>query len=309
MADDSDRFQGLIERAERLLGRVERVLPAELPAAPEGDAVAWRWQRGARGRGGFVAVERPAAVALDDLLGIDEQKDTLARNTRQFVAGLPCNNALLTGARGTGKSSLVKALLVKHAGDGLRLVEVDASDLLDLPDVVAPLAGRAERFVLFADDLAFDADGGGYRSLKALLEGSIATAPDNVVVYATSNRRHLMPEFMAENLEARAVDGEIHPGETTEEKISLSERFGLWLSFHPFGQDDYLAIAARWLGRIDPDCAFDEAAREAALQWALRRGSRSGRVAHQFALDWAGRAGLERSDRRQGRQQRRGSSG
>ncbi|MDX1610365.1 MAG: ATP-binding protein, partial [Halofilum sp. (in: g-proteobacteria)] len=197
------------------------------------------------------------------------------------------------GARGTGKSSLVKALLAEHAVDGLRLVEVDAADLLDLPDVVAPLADRDERFLLFADDLAFDADGAGYRSLKALLEGSIASAPDNVVVYATSNRRHLMPEFMSENREARAVDDEIHPGETTEEKISLSERFGLWLSFHPFGQDDYLAIAETWLRRIDADCPFDEAAREAALQWALRRGSRSGRVAHQFALDWAGRRGLD----------------
>ncbi|MDX1610152.1 MAG: ATP-binding protein [Halofilum sp. (in: g-proteobacteria)] len=293
MADDRDRLQGLIEHAERLLAQVERVLPADLPAAPEGDALAWRWQRGSRGRGGFVPVARPAAVALDDLHGIDEQKATLARNTRQFVAGLPCNNALLTGARGTGKSSLVKALLAEHAVDGLRLVEVDAADLLDLPDVVAPLAGRDERFLLFADDLAFDADGAGYRSLKALLEGSIASAPDNVVVYATSNRRHLMPEFMSENREARAVDDEIHPGETTEEKISLSERFGLWLSFHPFGQDDYLAIAETWLRRIDPGCPFDAAAREAALQWALRRGSRSGRVAHQFALDWAGRRGLD----------------
>ncbi|MDZ7828802.1 MAG: ATP-binding protein [Halofilum sp. (in: g-proteobacteria)] len=288
-----DRFERLCDRAEQLLARIEGLLPAELPRAPTGDAGAWRWQRRGPGYGGFLPVKAPAALALTELHGIDEQKAALDRNTRQFVAGLPCNNALLWGARGTGKSSLVKALFAEYRDRGLRLVEVDATDLLDLPDVVAPLAGREERFVLFADDLAFDADNPGYRSLKALLEGSIASAPDNVVVYATSNRRHLMPEFMAENREARAVDDEIHPGETTEEKISLSERFGLWLSFHPFRQADYLAIAENWLMRIDPSCPFDEAARAQALQWALLRGSRSGRVAHQFALDWAGRARLD----------------
>jgi len=288
----NERFERLCERAEHLLARIEGLLPADLPRVPGGDAIAWRWQRRGPGAGGFLPIERPAALSLADLHGIDEQKAALERNTRQFVAGLPCNNALLWGARGTGKSSLVKALFGEYRDHGLRLVEVDATDLLDLPDVVAPLAGREERFILFADDLAFDADSPGYRSLKALLEGSIASAPDNVVVYATSNRRHLMPELMEENREARAVDGEIHPGETTEEKISLSERFGLWLSFHPFRQDDYLAIAERWLQRIDPARPFDEAARGEALQWALQRGSRSGRVAHQFALDWAGRAGL-----------------
>lgn len=287
-----DRFERLCGRAEELLARLETLLPADPAREPDGDAIAWRWQRRGRAAGGFVPVGVPAAMALSDLHGIDEQRDALGRNTRQFLQGLPCNNALLWGARGTGKSSLVKALLREHHEQGLRLVEVDASDLLDLPDVVAPLAGRDERFILFADDLAFDADNPGYRSLKALLEGSIASAPDNVVVYATSNRRHLMPEFMSENREARAIDGEIHPGETTEEKISLSERFGLWLSFHPFRQEEYLVIAEKWLERIDPGCRFDEAARERALQWALLRGSRSGRVAHQFALDWAGRAGL-----------------
>lgn len=291
-ADGLDR---LCERAEQLLARLESLLPDELPRAPDGDAIAWRWQRRGQGAGGFLPVAVPAAVSLADLHGIDEQKSALARNTRQFVAGLPCNNALLWGARGTGKSSLVKALLGDQCDNGLRLVEVDATDLLDLPDIVVPLAGREERFIVFADDLAFDADNPGYRSLKALLEGSIATAPDNVVVYATSNRRHLMPEFMSENREARAVDGEIHPGETTEEKISLSERFGLWLSFHPFGQDDYLAIAENWLRRIDPRCTFDDSARAEALQWALLRGSRSGRVAHQFAMDRAGREGLHQA--------------
>lgn len=291
-----DRFDRLCERAERVLTRIEKLLPADLPRAPAGDAMAWRWQRRGPGAGGFLPVDIPAAIALADLHGIDEQKTALERNTRQFVAGLPCNNALLWGARGTGKSSLVKALLTEHRDEGLRLVEVDATDLLDLPEVVAPLATRDERFILFADDLAFDADNSGYRSLKALLEGSIASAPGNVVVYATSNRRHLMPEFMAENREARAIDGEIHPGETTEEKVSLSERFGLWLSFQPFDQDEYLAIAGNWLERIDPACPFDEDARAQALQWALLRGSRSGRVARQFALDRAGRSALQRRD-------------
>ncbi|MDZ7747923.1 MAG: ATP-binding protein [Halofilum sp. (in: g-proteobacteria)] len=274
------------------MARLERVLPEAPPRVPEGDAIAWRWRRSGRAGGGFVPVARPAAVALEDLRGIDDQKAALERNTRQFLRGLPCNNALLSGARGTGKSSLVKALLRAYADEGLRLIEVDATDLVDLPDIVAPLVDREERFVVFADDLAFDADDAGYRALKAVLEGSVAGAPDNVAIYATSNRRHLVPEYMSDNLDAKPVDGEIHPGEAVEEKISLSERFGLWLSFHPFGQDDYLAIVAAWLERVDPGLAFDETARQAALQWALMRGARSGRVARQFALDWAGSARL-----------------
>lgn len=293
MIFNSDRFQRLLDRCDDLITRIEQVLPNPAPSAPEGKAIAWRWRRGARHAGGFVPVERPAGVALADLHGIDDQKDALARNTRQFVAGLPCNNALLWGARGTGKSSLIKALLQEHQRDGLRLIQVEPTDLIDLPDVVAPLAERPERFIVFADDLAFGADDPGYRALKAVLEGSVAVAPDNVVIYATSNRRHLMPEFMAENQEARAVDGEIHPGESVEEKVSLSERFGLWLSFHPFRQDDYLTIAESWLAQLDSELPFDDEAQQAALQWALARGSRSGRVARQFALDWAGRARLE----------------
>lgn len=290
---NTDRFHRLLDRADDLIARLERMLPEAPPTVPEGDAVAWRWRRTGRGGGGFVSVSRPAAVALDDLRGIDDQKAALERNTRQFVAGLPCNNALLWGARGTGKSSLIKALLQEYQRDGLRLIEVEPTDLIDLPDVVAPLAERPEYFIVFADDLAFGADDPGYRALKAVLEGSVAVAPDNVVIYATSNRRHLMPEFMAENQEARAVDGEIHPGESVEEKVSLSERFGLWLSFHPFKQDDYLTIAESWLAQLDPELPFDDEAQQAALQWCLARGSRSGRVARQFALDWAGRARLE----------------
>ena len=292
MIFNTDRFHRLLDRADGLITRIEQVLPEPPPAVPKGDVIAWRWRRTGRGHGGFAPVRHPAAVALEDLRGIDAQKAALARNTLQFVRGLPCNNALLWGARGTGKSSLVKALLAAHADEQLRLIEVDATDLVDLPDIVAPLEDRRERFIVFADDLAFDADDAGYRALKAILEGSVAGAPENVVVYATSNRRHLMPEFMEDNRDARAVDGEIHPGEAVEEKISLSERFGLWLSFHPFDQDAYLGIVAAWLERIDPSLPFDDDARQAALQWALLRGARSGRVARQFALDWAGRARL-----------------
>ena len=290
---NTDRLHRILDRADELITRIERVLPAEPPpAVPKGDGPAWRWRRAGSRGGGFRAVAHPATVALDELGGIDEQKAALDRNTRQFLRGLPCNNALLWGARGTGKSSLVKALLQAHAAQGLRLIQVDATDLVDLPDIVEPLAERRERFVVFADDLAFDADDAGYRALKAIVEGTVAGAPDNVVVYATSNRRHLMPELMEDNRQARAADGEIHPGEAVEEKISLSERFGLWLSFHPFRQEAYLAIVEAWLGRLDPDLPFDDTVRQAALQWALARGSRSGRVARQFALDWAGRSRL-----------------
>lgn len=292
MIFNSDRIHRLLDRVDDLMTRIEQALPSAPPGTPEGNAIAWRWRRSGRNGGGFVPVAHPAEMTLADLHGVEDQKATLERNTRQLVAGLPCNNALLWGARGTGKSSLIKALLQAYQGQGLRLIEVEPTDLVDLPEVVAPLAERREYFIVFADDLAFGADDPGYRALKAVLEGSVAVAPDNVVIYATSNRRHLMPEFMEENREARAVEGEIHPGESVEEKVSLSERFGLWLPFHPFPQDDYLTIVESWLARLAPEVSFDEPVREAALQWALARGSRSGRVARQFALDWAGRTRL-----------------
>lgn len=289
---NSQRIQRLLDRVEGILGRVEHIVPSSEINGPEGSALAWRWRNGRYGGGRFVAVPRRPGIELEALHGIDEQRATLERNTRQFVHGLPCNNALLWGAKGTGKSSLVKALLQRYADQGLRLIEVEAGDLTDLPDIVGPLARRRERFVVFADDLAFNAEDPAYRALKAVLDGSVATAPSNVVIYATSNRRHLMPEFMSENREARAVDGEIHPGETTEEKISLAERFGIWLSFPPFAEADFLAMAEAWLARLDPELAFDDDARTAARRWARARGSRSGRVARQFALDWAGRQRL-----------------
>ena len=281
----SDPWKRIADRLDELLARVERLVPAGANAI-DWKATAFRWRKHARG-GYLEAVRHPHAIRFADLKDVDEQKRRLRENTAQFVAGRPANNVLLTGARGTGKSSLVKAALNEFAPRGLRLIEVDKRDLVDLPDIVDIVAERDERFVVFCDDLSFEASDAGFKSLKVALDGSIAGSADNVLIYATSNRRHLMPEFMNENLEARHVDGEIHPGETTEEKISLSERFGLWLSFYPFDQDQYLEIADHWVARLGGK-ANDES-RKAALLWALERGSRSGRVAWQFARDWVGR--------------------
>ena len=279
-----------LARAEGLLARVEALLPPS-PAVPDWSASAFRW-RVRQGRGHLEAVKHPHRIRLADLRGIDEQKARIERNTGQFVAGRSANNVLLTGARGTGKSSLIKGVLLKFAAKGLRLIEVDKSDLMHLPDIVDLVATRPERFIVFCDDLSFEASEPGYKALKSILDGSIAGTPDNVLIYATSNRRHLMPEYMAENLETSRVGDEIHPGETVEEKISLSERFGLWLSFYPFDQDHYLAICEHWLTRFGVGRESALAARQEALQWALERGSRSGRVAWQFARDHAGRLGV-----------------
>ena len=275
----------LVERLEQFLSRVERLLPPD-PQGVDWKASAFRWRK--RAQGGYLeAVRHPHAIRFSDLRDIDEQKKRLRENTQQFVEGRPANNVLLTGARGTGKSSLVKAALNEFSKKGLRLIEVDKRDLVDLPDIVDLIADRRERFVVFCDDLSFEASDAGYKSLKVALDGSIAGSAENVLIYATSNRRHLMPEFMDENLQAVHRDGEIHPGETTEEKISLSERFGVWLSFYPFDQDQYLDIADHWVGALGGKAT--EASRRAALLWALERGFRSGRVAWQFARDWVGR--------------------
>lgn len=286
----------ILGRVEALLARVEQQFgPAP---APDWDAaIAFRWRR-RRNAGGVQAFLQPvrhvSTIRLDDLKHIDEQKRAIERNTRQFVERRPANNVLLTGSRGTGKSSLIKAVLNAYADDGLRLIEVDKDDLVDLPEIVELVAGRPERFIVFCDDLSFEEGESGYKALKAALDGSVAAQSDNILVYATSNRRHLMPEYMRENLDARhQPDGEIHPGETVEEKISLSERFGLWLSFYPFRQDDYLAIVAWWMQYLGCSAAAIEEARDDALRFALERGSRSGRVAWQFARDRAGRAGSD----------------
>ncbi|MCK6406546.1 MAG: ATP-binding protein [Rhodocyclaceae bacterium] len=283
-----------LARAERLLDRIESALPAA-PQVPDWkSAIAFRWRKSG-GRGWLQPVAKPHPIRLADLHDIDDQKERIVANTRQFVAGQPANNVLLTGTRGCGKSSLIKALLNDYAKKGLRLIEVDKGDLVDLPDIVELLDGRPERFMIFCDDLSFEASDASYKALKVVLDGSVAAPPDNVLIYATSNRRHLMPEYFSENLEAHSVGEEIHPGEAVEEKVSLSERFGLWISFYPFTQEEYLDIVAHWLQHFGIAAAEVASAERDALNWALQRGSRSGRVAWQFAKDWAGsKAGKKR---------------
>jgi predicted AAA+ superfamily ATPase len=285
-------FDELLARAERVLARLESVLPQPAAAPDWGASTAFRWRRRRGATGALEPVRQLSRIALADLKEVDAQKERLVRNTEQFIAGRGANNVLLSGARGTGKSSLVKACLHAFAAQGLRLIEVDKADLVDLPDIVELVDGRPERFVVFCDDLSFDEGEGGYKALKSVLDGSIAAAGDNLLVYATSNRRHLLPETMKDNLAATyADDGELHPGEAVEEKISLSERFGLWISFYPFSQDEYLAIVAQWLRAFGLNDTAVAAARPEALVWALERGSRSGRVAQQFARDFAARHG------------------
>ena len=291
MALSPDALAHLIGRAEALLTRLESVLPHPLTAPDWHAAIAFRYRK--RGGSGLIEpVRHVAPIRLGALVEVDAQKERLVRNIEQFVAGHGANNVLLTGARGTGKSSLIKACLNEFAPRGLRLIEVDKTDLVDLPDIVDLVAERGERFVVFCDDLSFDEGEPGYKALKSILDGSVSQSSDNVLIYATSNRRHLLPEYMRENLTYKHTeDGEVHPGEGVEEKISLSERFGLWVSFYPFSQDEYLAIVAQWLQGFGVDAAAIAAARQESLVWALERGSRSGRVAFQFAKDYAGRHG------------------
>jgi hypothetical protein len=285
----NDGLERVLERAERLMARIESVLPSRLAGPDWTASIAFRYRKRGNGHGVLEPVRQVGAIRLSDLQEIDDQKLKIQRNTLQFVKGLPANNVLLTGARGTGKSSLVKACLHEFASDGLRLIEVDKSDLVDLPDIVDVVADRPERFVVFCDDLSFEDGDPGYKALKSILDGSVSAVGQNVLIYATSNRRHLLPEYMKENLSyTHTADGEVHPGEVVEEKISLSERFGLWVSFYPFSQDEFLSIVAQWLSSFGVSESHIEAARPQALVWALERGSRSGRVAYQFARDYAG---------------------
>ncbi|MBA4059754.1 ATP-binding protein [Acidovorax temperans] len=286
----NEKFERLMERAEQLIARIESVLPQPLGAPDWSQAIAWRYRKRSSGHGTLEPVRHVASMQLADLKEIDAQKEKIERNTLQFVQGKTANNVLLTGARGTGKSSLIKACLNAYAGQGLRLIEVDKADLTDLPDIVDVVSDRPEKFIIFCDDLSFEDGEPGYKALKSILDGSVAAATPNVLIYATSNRRHLLPEYMSENRTyTHTDDGEVHPGEVVEEKISLSERFGLWVSFYPFSQDEYLTIVAQWLASLGVPASAIEAARPEALVWALERGSRSGRVAYQFARDYAGR--------------------
>jgi predicted AAA+ superfamily ATPase len=294
-ADISSSLERVLQRAEALMQRIESVLPQPLQAPDWSASVAYRYRKRSSGHGTLEPVRHVAQLGLQDLKEIDQQKEKIQRNTEQFVNGLPANNVLLTGARGTGKSSLIKACLNNYAPRGLRLIEVDKDDLVDLPDIIEVVAARVEKFIVYCDDLSFEDGEPGYKALKSILDGTVAASTANVLIYATSNRRHLLPEYMKENLTyTHTDDGEVHPGEGVEEKISLSERFGLWVSFYPFSQDEYLAITAQWLSSFGVSTTAIDAAKPEALVWALERGSRSGRVAYQFARDYAGKHVLTR---------------
>lgn len=286
----NEKFEHLLLRAEQLIDRIESVLPQALSQPDWTTSVAFRYRKRSSGHGVLEPVRHVGAMKLADLKEIELQKEKIQTNTLQFVTGKPANNVLLTGARGTGKSSLIKACLNEYGGRGLRLIEVDKADLTDLPDIVDVVSDRPEKFIVFCDDLSFEDGEPGYKALKSILDGSVAATTPNILIYATSNRRHLLPEYMKENLSyTHTDDGEVHPGEAVEEKISLSERFGLWVSFYPFTQNEYLAITAQWLSSFGVSSDSIEAARPDALVWALERGSRSGRVAYQFARDYAGK--------------------
>lgn len=287
-----DRLIAFLARAELLMERIESALPHALLQPDWNSSIAFRYRRRSTGQGVIAPVGNIGAMNLSDLKEIDIQKEKIQRNTEQFVRGLPSNNVLLTGSRGTGKSSLIRACLHAYAAKGLRLIEVDKAELVDLPDIVELVAQRPEKFIVFCDDLSFEEGEPGYKALKSVLDGSVSVATPNVLIYATSNRRHLLPEYMAENLTyTNTANGEVHPGEVVEEKISLSERFGLWVSFYAFSQDEYLQIVAQWLTALGTSQTHVAEARAEALVWALERGSRSGRVAWQFARDYAGRHG------------------
>lgn len=274
-----------INLAATVLQRLDAILPP-LAQEPDWTAVAYRWHK-LGNKGILESLPHPHTFSLDCLAAVDEQRRQLVRNTEQFLAGRPANNVLMTGARGTGKSSLVKALLHQYADQGLRLIEVDKSDLLTLSALLSLLSARPEKYILFCDDLSFEDGDDAYKALKTTLDGGLSQRCDNVLVYATSNRRHLMPEYMADNVAHTGNGGEVHPQEAVEEKVSLSDRFGLWLSFYPFDQNAYLQAVQNWLEEAGLN--LDETARRAALNWSQSRGSRSGRVAWQFVCDWAGR--------------------
>ncbi len=286
----NSKFEHLINRVEELISRIEAVLPEKLQQPDWSTSVAFRYRKKISGQTRLEPVRNVGKISLADLKEIDIQKEKIQRNTLQFVQGKAANNVLLTGARGTGKSSLIKACLNEYSNLGLRLIEVDKSDLVDLPDIVDLIADLPEKFIIYCDDLSFEDAEPGYKALKSILDGSISATSVNVLIYATSNRRHLLPEYMKENLTyTHTDDGEVHPGEGVEEKISLSERFGLWVSFYPFTQDEYLIIVAQWLSSWGVDYNNNESIKAEALVWALERGSRSGRVAYQFSRDYTGR--------------------
>ncbi len=285
---DIDKF---FKRADALMAKLETYFQDGTQAVKLNNATANRWRR-QNNRVYLQEVRNPSKIRLHDLQCLERQKEIISRNTRQFIEGLPANNVLLWGPRGTGKSSLIKATLNEFSEAGLRLIEVERQHLSDLPDIAELLYQEQDRFIIYCDDLSFESNDASYKALKVVLDGSVNNTPDNVLIYATSNRRHLMPEYMSDNQQSKMVEGELHLSEAIEEKISLSERFGLWLSFHPFNQDQYLSIVDHWIAHHEINIENKEQLHKAALKWALEHGSRSGRVAWQFARDWAGQKQL-----------------
>lgn len=291
------RLIAFLEQAESALSRLELLLPKRQETIDWQQTLAARWVHDRHG--GFLQpLNVNLDLQLDDLLGIDRQREQLERNTRQFLAGQPANHALLWGARGTGKSSLIRALLAELSPMGLRLIEIERDHLADLPKVVESLLGESQNFILFCDDLSFDAGEGDYRILKSVLDGSLEQAPENLLLYATSNRRHLVSERQSDNDNWQMVDGELHPNEAVEDKIALSDRFGLWLSFYPFTQEHYLDVVRHWVGTLASQNGlsawnWDETLEKEAIRWASARGNRNGRCAYQFARQWVGRRLLE----------------
>jgi predicted AAA+ superfamily ATPase len=281
----------LQDQLRRVLSSLEQLLPRPVPAMD------WRRDHAANFRrhslaGYLEPVSTVEAIDLADLLGIEEQKQVIERNTRQFLAGLPANNVLLWGTRGTGKSSLVRALLRAYAPQGLRIIQVDKDDLVHLPSIVDQIRDEPYRFVVFSDDVSFEVGESSYKTLKSALDGAVYAPPDNVLIYVTSNRRHMLPEFETDNLGSMIVDNEIHHGEAVEEKISLSGRFGLWVAFHAFSQEQYLAVVRQWVAKLakarGAELPWTGQAEDAAVAWSLAKGDRSGRIAYQFASAWVG---------------------
>jgi predicted AAA+ superfamily ATPase len=282
----------LTEQLKRILTSLEQLLPKPIPPIDWSITCAANWHKHS-----FVGYLEPLGaveqIALDDLLGIDAQKQEVEENTRQFLAGLPANNILLWGTRGTGKSSLVRAILNNYAGQGLRVVQVDKDDLVNLPDIVDAIKGEPYRFIIFSDDVSFEVGDSSYKMLKSALDGSVYATPENALIYVTSNRRHLLPEYESDNRGAMMVNNEVHHGEAVEEKISLSGRFGLWVGFHPFSQEQYLEVVQRWTSKLcakmNDDLVWGEEERLAAILWSQQKSDRSGRIAYQFANHWVGK--------------------
>lgn len=287
----------LAQKLDQLLDRIQPLLPPVITPVDWATVPAALWQKH-QSRGYLEAVRSTPTGTLDDVLGVDRQKALVVKNTEQFVRGLPANNVLLTGSRGTGKSSMIQALLNEYRSERLRVIQVDKTDLADLLHIVAAVQNEPYRFLLFCDDLSFEAQDEGYKALKSALDGGVYSPPDNILIYATSNRRHLMPDYHSDNEGARVVDTEIHHAEAVEEKVSLSDRFGLWVTFYPINQDMYLDIARHWLARLGErygvDVEWNDEVRMICLRWAGNRGNRSGRTAAQFARHWIGQQLLER---------------